>query len=211
MDRKSIVIWSILVLSLIMISSWIYNIVQGQLPPIDRWAQPLMENLSGTPIYLFSREITFLGSYSVIYPVTIAGVIVLLLIYRSWIEGVIYGLGILLTHLLNRMIKELVGRERPLTLAEVNASGESFPSAHAMSSLVCYGLFAYLLCKKIHSNTIRIMIQIIVGLLVLLVGFSRYIINVHFMSDVLAGFIIGILCLIGLILLYSKLKLKWKS
>ncbi len=192
-------------------SSWIYQIVRGQLPFLDKWTQPFAEELSGTLFYTFSREITILGSYPVIYSVTIAGIVLLFILYRTWIEGITYGLGVMGTHLLNRIIKELVGRERPLVLAEINASGESFPSAHAMSSLVCYGFLAYFIGNKIYSKSKRTLLQIIAALLVIIVGMSRYVTNVHFLSDVLAGFIIGLICLVGLIYLYRKLKEKSKN
>lgn len=207
-ELKGKIFFIFLVIAVTVISTWIYKIVHDQTPYIDKWTRPMVESFPGTPIYTFSRVITDLGSNPVIYFITVIGATVLLFIYRTWLPSVVYGLGVPVTHFVNRIIKELVGRERPSVLAEVNAVGESFPSTHATLSFVCYGLLAYLLCEKVNSYKVRMSIQILTTLLVLLIGISRYIINVHFLTDVLTGFVFGFICFMGFVYLYQTLKVK---
>lgn len=91
---------------------------------------------------------------------------------------------------------------------EANAEGFSFPSGHAMISIVCYGLLAYYLRQNIASTRFRSGITLFFTLFILLIGFSRYVINVHFLTDVLSGFIIGGVCLWGLLVLERKVHIK---
>jgi membrane-associated phospholipid phosphatase len=95
--------------------------------------------------------------------------------------------------LLNVALKHVFQRARPsfdeplLTLTTY-----SFPSGHAAGSTVFYGvLAAYLLCK-IKSSGWRSVIVLSAFSLVTLVALSRMYLGVHYLSDVLAGIVVGI-------------------
>src|SRR5690625_8012273 len=91
-------------------------------------------------------------------------------LFRDWLAGFLFAGGTLGSHLLNTLIKGLVERERPRILLEANAEGYSFPSGHAMTSLVCYGLFVYFIVKKSTSQKAVLSIKIAFALLVILIG-----------------------------------------
>lgn len=82
----------------------------------------------------------------------------------------------------------------------------SFPSGHATSPFIFYGLLTYLVLKteipKLHKYTIAI----ILILFSLLIGFSRIYLRVHYLSDVLAGICIGFAWLFLAVWLFEKLK-----
>jgi membrane-associated phospholipid phosphatase len=67
-------------------------------------------------------------------------------------------------------------------------------------------LIAYFLAKKIKSTAAVLGIQIFFALLVILIGISRYVINVHYLTDIFAGFVFGFVCLLLLIYLYEWIK-----
>nr|WP_280922962.1 phosphatase PAP2 family protein [Virgibacillus litoralis] len=118
----------------------------------------------------------------------------------------VFGVGTLTSHGLNILIKRLVERERPSILVAANAEGYSFPSGHAMISMVCYGLLAYFITKNLKSAKATFAVQFLFALLIFLIGISRYMINVHYLTDVLAGFIFGFIFLVGLIYLYELIR-----
>jgi undecaprenyl-diphosphatase len=91
---------------------------------------------------------------------------------------------------LNTFIKDLVGRPRPPLAQGVH--GFSFPSGHAMVGSIYLLLIAYFLSKEVKKASQRWMIFFIFGLLALLTGLSRLSLQVHYPSDVLAGFSLGI-------------------
>lgn len=91
-------------------------------------------------------------------------------------------------------LKIFFHRARPSGEALTVASGFSMPSGHAMVSFAYYGFLALLLLDNCQG---RWRYLIIAGflLLELLIGFSRLYLNVHYTSDVLAGYGFGLLLL----------------
>ncbi len=68
----------------------------------------------------------------------------------------------------------------------------SFPSGHAMSALICYGFLAYLLVPKMPSLFWKWTVAISALLVVLFDGFSRIFQGGHYLTDVLAGYALGV-------------------
>jgi len=95
------------------------------------------------------------------------------------------------------VVKVAVGRPRP-TFDEpiATAFGNSFPSGHSMSSLVCYGALLLVFLPLIAQRWRPLAIGATV-LLVLAIGLSRLALGVHFISDVLGGYVLGAAWLIG--------------
>ncbi len=67
-----------------------------------------------------------------------------------------------------------------------------FPSGHAISVVVCYGLLAYLLAPKMPSLFWKIVVIAAALLIIVYVGFSRIFMGGHYLTDILAGYAVGI-------------------
>jgi undecaprenyl-diphosphatase len=80
-------------------------------------------------------------------------------------------------------------RTRPVPFVGVVPLTYSFPSGHALSSFCFYGVLAGLLCARIQSRAIRILIWAAAATLVLAVGLSRIYLGVHYPTDVVAGYV----------------------
>ena len=146
--------------------------------------------------------VTLLGS-----PVFIAvlGVVVARVLARRQQSLVMAGWSVALvgSALLERVLKLSIRRPRPDFAAQfLYDSSYSFPSGHAMNSLVAYGMLAYILvtCWARHRAA-QIAIIVCAALLILAIGFSRLYLGVHYLSDVAAGFAAGIfwlsICITG--------------
>lgn len=72
----------------------------------------------------------------------------------------------------------------------------SFPSGHALGTMICYGFLAYLLVDKMPSLFWKWVVSIAVLLLILFEGFSRIFHANHYLTDVLAGYALGIVCVV---------------
>lgn len=83
------------------------------------------------------------------------------------------------------------GRERPEFLTEVVAATPSFPSGHATSAVAVYGFIAYVLSREAVSVKRRFEIVFWSTVLIVLIGFSRMLLSLHYASDVVAGFLVG--------------------
>lgn len=104
--------------------------------------------------------------------------------------------------LLGSVVKLAVARPRPVVDHEVaTAFGKSFPSGHAMSSTVVYGAVLVALLPLVRSRARRRATVAAAVVLVLAVGSSRLLLGVHFLSDVLGGYVLGLAWLAGSIAL----------
>ncbi|MEJ8801437.1 phosphatase PAP2 family protein [Pontibacter sp. H249] len=125
-----------------------------------------------------------------------------------------YGLKILIisfsSSILNQVLKRIFERPRP-EIAMLHQSGLSFPSGHAMIGGAFYGLMIYIVWRTVPSKVWRaVLIGLLSGLL-LLIGYSRIYLRVHYATDVLAGYGLGIFWLILSIKLMRGLEKKYAS
>lgn len=88
-------------------------------------------------------------------------------------------------------VKHLVGRTRPEFLEIASAASASFPSGHSMSAMVVYGFLAFVLARHGPPGRLSVTAPLALAVLILMVGFSRIFLSVHFVSDVIGGFLAG--------------------
>lgn len=176
---------------------------------MDTWAKKGLEHLASPFSDRFFTVVTNLGSPTALILFTF--LVSLLLIYsRKRLEGIILAATMLTGWGLMDEIKTLVGRSRPAGEHLTYASGYSFPSGHSMLSLVFYGFVAYvLLTTGVVKNKMTAIL--VPAILVLLIGISRIYLNVHYVSDVLGGFIIGGILLVASIRLMNWGRYRWFS
>ena len=133
------------------------------------------------------KVITHFGDYRTLACVGL-GVSLILLFSRRWLLLIGWVMALTGSGLLNVMLKDFFQRGRPVfDNPWLTAPGWSFPSGHAMGSLVAYGMLAYMLIVAWRLQFPRTIVSLIVGL-VLAIGFSRIYLGVHFFSDVIAGY-----------------------
>jgi membrane-associated phospholipid phosphatase len=73
--------------------------------------------------------------------------------------------------------------------------GLSFPSGHAMMSMSFYGLLIFIVWENVRNRKLKWALAISLFLFILLIGFSRIYLRLHYFSDVVAGFCVGIIWL----------------
>lgn len=87
--------------------------------------------------------------------------------------------------------KFLVGRVRPTFLDVATASSPSFPSGHSMSAMALYGFLAFVVLRHGPPGRVALWIALSFAGLIVLIGFSRMFLSLHYASDVLGGFLVG--------------------
>ncbi|MET7421597.1 phosphatase PAP2 family protein [Dactylosporangium sp. NPDC005555] len=94
--------------------------------------------------------------------------------------------------ILDPTLKLAVGRLRPVVEQPVaHGGGNSFPSGHSLNSLICYTALLLVFLPALRPRWRRVAV-IGVAAIVALVGFSRLALGVHFLSDVIGGWSLGI-------------------
>lgn len=105
-------------------------------------------------------------------------------------------INLILSTMLNLMLKNIVERPRPIGYRLIDETGYSFPSGHSMISSAFYGLIIYFIWKNVKNTKLKYISCILLSLLILLIGISRIYLGVHYASDVIGGFTISIAYLI---------------
>lgn len=95
------------------------------------------------------------------------------------------------------VIKFLTARDRPsLDLALYAEKLPSLPSAHAALIIALCGFLIFCLWKYTFILKLKIVLTIFLALMIILVGFSRIYLGVHYSSDVVAGYLVGLMWLL---------------
>ena len=98
--------------------------------------------------------------------------------------------------LLMLILKLTFRRDRPLDPLLQAAKGFSFPSGHALMSVTFYGLLILIVWQNITKAWLRWTLSVFLILLIVAIGLSRVYLRVHYASDVLAGFTVGLVWLL---------------
>ncbi len=157
--------------------------------PVDRAVLDWVLSIRGDALTAVMRAITTVGNTASMWAIGIAGFLYLL--YRRRPEWALYcgltqlaGLGSMV------LLKNLFGRERPpIPPRLVVISSESFPSGHALNSMVVLGTFAV----TAYALTGRRWPLVAALVATLLIGASRVYLAAHWFLDVVAGWSIGVL------------------
>lgn len=103
-------------------------------------------------------------------------------------------------------IKMTFHRPRPTLFSPLlHEGGYSFPSGHSLIAIVVYGLIGYFVMHLFHAHRARIAVGIVTVLLILLIGISRPYVQVHYPTDVLAGWTVGLPWLMTCIAIHEGL------
>ena len=94
------------------------------------------------------------------------------------------------------LMKFFLQRERPLVPLIAKVHGYSFPSGHTFTSVTFYGIIAYLIYRNVKSTILKWTLIVGCIVLVLLVGYSRVYLRLHYASDVIAAFCLGLMWLL---------------
>lgn len=155
--------------------------------------------------------VTTIGSFTV---TTVLGIAVgiWLLCKKRWRSATIMIVSVISTSLIAGLLKEFFLRARPidavaniLGFTKVVLDDPSFPSAHAAMAAAFFTAFTYLLIRHIHTWVKRELLILFSVLAVIAIGLSRVALNVHWASDVIAGWALGIFLATASILLVKYL------
>jgi membrane protein DedA with SNARE-associated domain/membrane-associated phospholipid phosphatase len=157
----------------------------------DRALDDYLHSLATPPLTTFFLIVTALGS---IEAIVLLGMVVatFLALGRRWLFLGSWLAAVAGSAVLNHLLKQLFERPRPYfkhpLLVETSYS---FPSGHAMESFVVYGMLAYFAVLAMRTWESRVAVVFGTTLLVVLIGFSRMYLGVHYFSDILAGYAAG--------------------
>jgi membrane-associated phospholipid phosphatase len=150
--------------------------------------------------------ITFLGKHQFLIPANLLLIAYFLFIARqNWFSIRVTAIA-LSSLVLMFLLKWLFKRKRPLSPLLKAARGLSFPSGHAIMAVSFFGLIIYSILHSILPAWLKMVCTIFLVILILFIGFSRIYLRVHYTSDVIAGFIVGLIWLLISLLVIGRVE-----
>lgn len=104
----------------------------------------------------------------------------------------------------NFLVKLVFNRERPSLNQMIEVNHSSFPSGHSMGSILLYGTLFFYLSFLVNKPILKRILQAILIALPLLIGISRIYLGVHYPSDIIGGFLLGLAWLLFSYPIYEK-------
>ncbi len=158
---------------------------------------------SNTPIMEF---FTFLGTHIFLIPANLLLTGWFLFIKdRHWNSIKIPAVA-LSSLLLMFILKLIFQRGRPLDPLLQQAKGYSFPSGHALMAVTFYGLLIVIVWQSTKSKWLKWSLSVMLVFLIIIIGLSRIYLRVHYASDVLAGFCVGLMWLLLSLWILDKIE-----
>lgn len=184
-------------LGLAMVALWGFaelaeGVLDGETRSFDQGVLRWIDAHAPAWIDVVALEITSLGETLVLGVIaTIAALLLRMAGDRiaAWVMAAAFGGGVVL----NTVLKLVFARERPeiFSVPGGSVSTFSFPSGHAMLSMITYATLAWLVVAHRPNRPTRRLVPLFSAALILLIGLSRMFLGVHYPSDVLAGFAVG--------------------
>lgn len=155
----------------------------------------------------FFQFVTDLGDfYAYLIATTIAGLFFFYKIKNKKFILQLIGV-VILSFLVNLALKEFFDRARPSLEHMVVVKTLSYPSGHAMSAMSYYGFLIYLTFHIKMNNWLRGFLTLLLSVLIFFIGLSRVYLGVHFPSDVVGGFIGGLIWVAFCVVLFNIIDL----
>jgi membrane-associated phospholipid phosphatase len=156
--------------------------IANTLPAIGLKSPPIVKDIMEAGFYTGKEVVTVLTILFSLY----------FLFKKYWQELAMMAFGWVGSALLFNGLSMLIGRARPPTQIWIIVNIPGFPSGHAVSVVVFYGLLAYLLVPKIQPVFWKVVVAALALLIIGFVGFSRIFTGGHYLTDILAGYAVGI-------------------
>lgn len=189
--RKSKVAFIILLISLATGFFFTYKVVVSGSLVFDKSATSIFLRIFPEQTQSFFKLATTFGSKVGIGLVSIGLILWLWFKKRNFAGIVVTVIGVGLGNELNILLKNVIERPRPVLEHLVKVNSFSFPSGHAMVSIIVYMIVGYFLVKELKKDSIKWTAGVVLSLVVFLIGMSRVVLHVHFPSDIFGGFAIG--------------------
>ena len=157
----------------------------------------------------FWTSITVLGNVIPLF--SLVFVLAVFFYWKSWKAETCLLVGSLFLMMgASTALKFLYQRPRPTIEWVISTIGYSFPSWHTAATMLVAGVLTIVLYQRCQSKFWRYFGQILVIGLAILVAISRIYIGVHFPTDIIGGWLLALLLLLGLYPIYDRYRFIWR-
>lgn len=152
----------------------------------------------------FFKIFTHIGSFYTLAVLSIIAVVLIWFVKKDKRLSLFYAISFAIVCISNFLLKQIVRRIRPEHLMIIEETGFSFPSGHAMMTFAFFFLLAHFLWITIKNKPLKISLVVVCAVLIEMVSFSRIYLGVHYLSDILAGWLITFAILGASLIIYNS-------
>ena len=177
--------------------------------PFDQWVTRLVYNASDalTPFFLWITQFANPATIIILF----LALLFVLIYGKQYAEALWFSLGVVgISGIANPLLKLAFNRTRPSLEHLVTEHSLSFPSGHATASMILYGSLIFLLPIFIENKTLRLTLQILLGVVIFTIGLSRIYLGVHYPTDVIGGFSLALGWLLWSFPVYQEKRFVWR-
>jgi len=172
------------------------EIMEGDTLQFDDSIRGFVHQFAFPALTILMQIASFLGSTLFLILLGIS-VVITLYLKKHRRGAIIFTITTIGASLLLASLKIAFRRARPEPFFDtILPASYSFPSGHSLASFCFYGALAAIITVRIEKLWLKIIVWLAAAILILLIGISRIYLGVHYPSDVLAGFAVGLIWVI---------------
>lgn len=179
----------------------------GIVQDVDNYWYHIIKKWQSNEITTVLKVITNLGGIVSLFFIAFITIMILLIGNKRKV-GIAVAFNLMISSATYFILKSIIQRPRPLVEERlIEETGYSFPSGHATNNMAFYVLAICLIYPNIKNKKLRNILCIILGMIPIVIGFSRFYLRVHYLSDIIAGFCLGIInVILFMSFIYPKIK-----
>ncbi|MBR4020391.1 MAG: phosphatase PAP2 family protein [Firmicutes bacterium] len=203
-QRKNYIRWTIMGCAIICFGVIASQVVQNPVITFDETIRFWVYEQRSPFLNAIFIPVTYMGNWQTI---TVLATILILIPKTRRMIGLPFAIISLSSTVVYKVVKGVFERPRPeLDVRLIPQGGFSFPSGHSMNCIVCFGILIYLIRRYCPNRKAANVLTVLLSLLIIGIGTSRVYVGVHFPTDVLGGWSLGLAFLMGSILILEKIR-----
>ena len=190
--------WIVCIFSLITFILLAYLVKTNENIIIDKYFYELIMPIINNNLTNIVKIVTFLGSAFTVILITI----ICLIVIKNKKIGLFMALDLIIITCFQYLLKYTFLRNRPVDINLIEETGYSFPSGHSLTAMAFYGFIIYIVNK--YNLKYKKIYTILLSILIILIGFSRIYLGVHYPTDVFGGLTFSLFYLVIFINIVKK-------
>lgn len=182
--------WIVCIFSLITFILLAYLVKTNENIIIDKYFYELIMPIINNNLTSIVKVITFLGSAFTVILITI----ICLIVIKNKKIGLFMALDLIIITCFQYLLKYTFLRNRPVDINLIEETGYSFPSGHSLTAMAFYGFIIYIVNK--YNLKHKKIYTLLLSILIIMIGFSRIYLGVHYPTDVFGGLTFSLFYLI---------------
>ena len=199
-----------ILLTALLLFSALTILVVTETTPIHNFNTALYSPVPGVVHPTLTSIATLIGSLTHWYTYTPIVLILLIIPSTRWNAALPIGVTLLVSAIMGPiLLKNIFAIERPNINQLIDVGGFGYPSGHSMNAVVFFGMCTIMMFRFSQSKPLKSAFTVFAVIAILLVGISRIYLGVHTVTDVIGGYLAGIVVICASVLIEPRIREKW--